>query len=211
MTEDVQVIPRQLTGRIQLPTSLVDRAREGDEAALNKMFHQFIPREEEIHGGAYLGIQGWLFGRHSFSCVTDRRTAGLMIGAFGEVTYQDGYHEHVNSGIVYQPSRLLLILGGLAIFASTLFFVFAFADSAGGRIDGGELLVLMLIVLLGTLFGVYWPKLFYRFVKCGLVLWVREGVPIYLFANRGLIKRANALYRLVTERREIRLREVRPF
>jgi hypothetical protein len=51
-------------------------------------------------------------------------------------------------------------------------------------------------------------RLFYRFRKSGLVLWIREGVPVYLFSDRKRLGDANRLYRTALATRESRIREI---
>jgi hypothetical protein len=151
-------------------TSLLGRAQQGDTQAIALMFRQFIGPEEEILAVEYLGIQGlWGLGTRSFACVTDRRVAALRVKVFGAVEYQDGMLEQVNSGAIVQPSRLGLYLFVIGISIVTL---------------GIGLLLLPLTV-----------RAFYRFKKSGLVLSVREGLSVYLFADRKLLPMANSVYR----------------
>jgi hypothetical protein len=151
--------------------SLASRAKRGDAQALETLFRQFIAPDESVQGASFLGTRGlWGLGIDSYACVTDRRIATIRIGVFGEVEYQDGKTEYLNSAAIYQPSRLLLYL-----------FV------AGWTIVtfGIGLLLLPLIV-----------RLFYRYKKSGLVFWVREGIPIYIFSDRKSLVVANRLYRI---------------
>jgi hypothetical protein len=157
--------------------SLLDRAKQNDHEAIAIMFRQYLPRDEQVIVSEYLGVLGvWGVGTHSFAAVTDRRVAGMQVRILGGVTYQDGFLEFLNSGVVHQPSKLLLYLYVAAISILTL---------------GIGLLLLPLTV-----------RMYYRFKKCGLVLWVREGVPVYVFSDRKRIGVANNLYREAAHLRE---------
>jgi len=194
MVAAAQELPRLTEGRIRIASSLLDRAKRDDSQALIAMFSQFIPPEEQVAQVAYFGVQGWLFGKHSFACLTDKRAASLKVGSFGEVVYQDGYHEFINSGVVYQPSRLWLFVVGAWLCLSSISAAIALSNA------DAPVLVVLATLLLGALLLVYWPKIFYR-----MVLWVREGVPVYLFSNRNRIMKANSFYRHVTDCRERRV------
>ncbi|MFM9888130.1 MAG: hypothetical protein ACKVQT_34330 [Burkholderiales bacterium] len=172
---------------------LLDRAKAGDAEAIITMFQQFVPPNEEIRFVDYLGLQGlWGFGTHSFACLTDRRIASLRVGGFGEVIYQDGYLEYLNSGVIYQPSLFSLYLAAIGFGI----FVLMFAIATFG-------LGLLLIALTPLL-----VKMYYRMNKCGLVWWIREGVSVYVFANRAKLTLVNRVYRLSTKARDERIRMV---
>ena len=90
---------------------VADRAREGDRAALEGMFGQFLPPDEAIVDAEYLGTYGiWWFGTHTFAAVTNRRVAALRVRKLGRITYEDALLEHVSTSSVRQPSRLLFYL-----------------------------------------------------------------------------------------------------
>lgn len=199
MNSSTTAVSGTAAGPLSIEASLVERAKHDDSEAMLTMFGQFIPSDEPIEEVAYFGIQGWLLGRSSFACLTGRRTASLMIGAFGEVVYQDGYHEFNNSGIVYQPSRLWLFVIGVGIVAASTFSAFWLIAM------DAPLLLALAAWALGVVLLVYWPKVFYRHVKCGLVLWIREGVSVYVFCNRNRIARANTFYRHVLQFRQRRV------
>ncbi|MUG98476.1 FHA domain-containing protein [Scytonema sp. UIC 10036] len=211
-------------GEIKLG-SILQRASQDDFDAITTMFRQFIPEDEQIYFARFLGIQGlWGFGTREFACVTDRRVADITVGRFGEVTYQDGYLEHINSGVIYQPSKLWLYLligmyllfGWIYIFP-TWYVILGLLDFLTFGLTAPLSVVLSLASLL--LFLPIIIRLYYRQVKCGLVLSVREGelypTPmgtytvtyrlIYIFINRKLMTRANALYRSFIIQREARL------
>ena len=150
--------------------SLLARARAGDESALRTIFRQYLPPEEPVLATRYLGTQGvWGLGTHSFGCVTGRRIASLRVARFGEVVYQDGDLAEMNSGALYQPSRLQLYLFVIVLSVLTV---------------GLGLLLLPLTV-----------RLFYRLKKSGLVVWIREGIPLHVFSDRKLVGVTNELYR----------------
>ncbi|NQV24750.1 MAG: hypothetical protein HQ518_10305 [Rhodopirellula sp.] len=166
-----------------IPANLLMRACEDDPQALETMFRQFLPEDEPVLFARYMGKLGfWWFGSHSLACLTSRRVATLRVGSFGEVLYQEGQLEDINSAIVYQPSKLGLYIN--IIFSVICTF-------------GVALLFLPLIT-----------KTYYSVKKCGLVFWVAEGVSIYIFCNRKLIRKANELMRRSGLAREARVSRV---
>lgn len=202
------IVINRPTPTVNIGNSLLSQARENDAQAIAAMFKQFLPEEENIYFAEYLGVQGlWGFGTHSFACLTNRRIASIRVGVLGEVIYQDGYLEFLNSGIVYQPSKLLLyILVGaqfLAAVAVTLNILLTLPPV--GWLVGIPIIVVA--VVLGLMLSV---RGFYRFHKCGLVWVVREGVSIYVFTNRKRLGRANHLFKLCTQIRERRYTELLP-
>jgi len=171
-------------GMIDFEASVLARAKLNDADALATMFKQFVSEDETVIATEYLGTDGmWGMGTHSFGCLTNRRVGTLRVGAFGEVVYQDGYLEHLTSMVVWQPSKL-----GLYVWS---FFLLLFAIGTFG---------------LALLLFPFMVKTYYRFNKCGLVFVVREGVSVYMFTNRKLLTRANALYRATVMHREKRAR-----
>ena len=106
----------------------------------------------------------------SFAAVTARRISALQVRPFGEVLYRDADLRDVNSAGLYQPSRLQLYLFVGVLSVLTL---------------GLGLVLLPLTV-----------RLFYRFKKSGLVVWVREGCAVHVFSDRKLVGVTNELYRL---------------
>jgi hypothetical protein len=168
---------------VQIQSSILSRAKRHDAEAIATMFGQFLPQDERIYSVEYLGVQGLWLGTHSFACVTNRRVAALRVKVFGAVQYQDGTLEHVNSGVVHQPSLLLLYLWVVGVSILTL---------------GIGLLLLPLTV-----------RLFYRIKKSGLILAVREGIGVYIFCDRKLVMKATELYRTIAALREGRIAEVR--
>jgi hypothetical protein len=162
---------------------LLGRAKQNDRQAIETMFRQFLPPTEQVVACEYFGVMGfWGFGRDSFGIATDRRVAGLQVGSFGEVLYQDAPLEYVNSTIVYQPSRigLYITVGVVAI------------------VTFGVGLLLAPVIARG----------YYRRTKSGLVLNVREGVSVYVFIDRKRLPAANRFYKDFAGLREDRIRRV---
>jgi hypothetical protein len=179
--------------------SLVDRAKQGDSEALGTMFSQFLPRGEQMLEGHYLGVLGlWGIGTHSFGAVTPRRFATLRISLLGGVQYNDGSLEYVNSAAVHQPSKVMLYVTAGAV---SLFFFLAGLGSGG--LPGALIALLISLALLPLTI-----RLYYRFNKSGIVLWVREGLQVYAFIDRSRMRLANQLYRRCTDAREERLRQL---
>src|SRR5207244_1399020 len=101
-----------------------------------------------------------------------------------------------------------------ALFALGVFLT-AFSAAVGVlQVRGGfmGLLAAVLLIALGLGLGllafVMTIKLYYRVEKCGLVWWIREGICVYIFTNRGKLTRANHLYRLCCQVRDERLKLV---
>lgn len=182
-------------------TRLLERAKENDQQALATLFGQFIPNHEQIVDSQYLGVLGmWGVGTHSFAALTTNRIASIDVSIFGRVCYQDGALECINSSVVAQPSLLLLYLyvGAYCAWFTFLSVVFWFIYYA----------VAVLVVLLGILLFPIFIRLYYRFNKNGLVLWVREGLSIFVFVDRKRMINAKRFYRLFCDQREERLRTV---
>jgi hypothetical protein len=64
------------------------------------------------------------------------------------------------------------------------------------------------VVLLGLLLLPVAVRHYYRFNKSGLLLWVREGISIFVFIDRKRMINAKRFYRLCCDQREERLRAV---
>ncbi|WP_088893800.1 hypothetical protein [Leptolyngbya ohadii] len=191
-------------GEIRIETSLLQRAVEDDQQALIVMFKQFISEDEQCYFLQYLGIEGfWGFGVRSFGCLTDRRVATIQVGFLGEVTYQDGFLEFINSCVIYQPSKLYLYIYVLLIASLPLW---SFLLPTGFPANVVAFLITSALSILLFPLAV---RLYYRFFKCGLVFWVREGVPVYIFANRKFLRRANSLFRNSVIAREQRIKQLR--
>jgi hypothetical protein len=177
------------------------RARADDPRALETLFEQFVPQGEQIVETRYLGVIGlWGIGTHSFAAVTTHRVASLRVGIFGEVLYQDGALEYVNSSAIYQPSRLEL-------YWPAVLWVLVFVGAAIAA-QGSLTLLTLFALLIALLFVPVIVRLQYRFKKSGLVISIREGMSLYVFIDRTRIALANRFYRLCMELREERIREV---
>lgn len=182
-----------------IPKSLLARARNNDPNAVEVMFRQFLMPGETLFFAEFLGTEGiWGIGTHSFAALTDRRLATMRVGAFGEVIYQDGLLEFINSTVVHQPSKLGLYLLWFLAWGAALFITLS-VTSVGGLF---VILGLVLGLLVGFMLMVAATRLFYRFAKCGAVWWIREGVAVYAFCNRKRLVRVNALTRQVVQLRD---------
>jgi hypothetical protein len=198
----------QVASPQKVSISLLQRAKKSDQQALVTIFRQFVPEDEKIYWTEYLGSHGWIFGRHSLGCLTDRRVADMTIGAFGEVIYQDGYLEYVNSSVIYQPSKLALyVYVVLALFADAFLSMFAFTAwmGSGRGFLAGLLIGLVIFVLLGVVLVNLVVRFYYAVRKCGLVLWIKGGISVYVFSDRKRIRHANVMHRMVTEMRDNRI------
>lgn len=91
-------------GELKINPNVFNASVNGNEEAIKTMFQQFISEDEnieEILYLKYLGLKGlWGIGVHSFICLTNRRIADLTVGRLGQITYQDGYLEGVNSSFI---------------------------------------------------------------------------------------------------------------
>jgi hypothetical protein len=175
--------------------SVTDRARQGDRAALESMFGQFLPPDEPIVDADYLGTYGiWWFGTHTFAAVTNRRVAALRVRKLGRITYEDALLEHVSTSSVRQPSRLLFYLLLALVLVPTVGGGIAAAVLVGPAALGLAVVGLLLLPLA--------IRLYRAFVKSGLLFWVREGLPVYAYCDRGRLGRANALFRAFGEQRD---------
>jgi hypothetical protein len=175
------------------------RAKADDPRALELLFGQFVPPGEQIVETRYMGVMGlWGFGTHSFAAVTTQRVASLRVGLLGELIYQDGSLEYVNSSAVYQPSRLQMYTP-----AAILVLLSVIAAVTVLPVPLGPLAVLVALLLVPLI-----VKAQYRIRKSGLVVWVREGLMVHVFIDRPRIALANRFYRLACELRDERIREI---
>ncbi|MCX7592937.1 MAG: hypothetical protein N2235_04075 [Fischerella sp.] len=190
---------------IRIPSSLIQQAMRDDQGAIALMFKQFIPDDETIYFAQYLGLQGlWGIGTREFACLTDRRVADITVGRFGKIDYQDGYLEHINSSFIYQPSKLwLYIITGILFTPSAVNLIITLLNP-DNLISG--LITVTIWLGVALIFLPFIVRLYYRFQKCGIVISVRGGLPVYIFTNRKLLTRANALWRLLTTSREERIK-----
>lgn len=200
MTTEIQQveIPARKPGAIKIEPSLMKRAMNDETEAIEKIFKQFLPENENILAVEYLGVKGlWGIGNLSFACATNRRVAAIRRSFLGEVIFQDGCMEYINSGIIYQPSKFWLYVTNFLVLVP-LTFVLGYVSPWLG----------LLWLIIGFLLLPVFASIYYNLNKCGLVFWIREGVSVYLFTDRGRLIRANRLYRMVMQARELRVREI---
>jgi hypothetical protein len=192
----------QNQGSISIGSSLLARAIENDSKSIETMCRQFLPDDEKIHYIQYLGLKGiWGIGTHEFVCLTDRRVADITVGRFGEVIYQDGYLECINSTVIHQPSKLGLYLAIASYITVCVIFYLPIIVTFP--------LAIFPIAIIQLFFVFLVFQLYYRFVKCGVVLMIKEGIPVYMFANRKYISRVNTLCRQLTIAREDRIKAIK--
>lgn len=192
----------RVKGEIEIESSILSRSVRNDQKALLMMFKQFIPEDEEVYYVQYLGLQGiWGIGTKSFACLTERRVADITVSRFGEVTYQDGYLEAINSSLIYQPSKLgLYLLIVSYIFLASLLTVITF---------GTNIFLGLLSFGVSLFFFPFTVRGYYRIIKCGIVFMIKQGIPVYMFINRKYLKRANLLCRNITLLREKRIATIK--
>lgn len=190
---------------IRIASSILHRATQDDADAIATMFKQFLADDEQIYLVSYLGLQGlWGFGTREFACLTDRRVADITVGKFGKVSYQDGYLEHINSTFVFKPSKLKLYISvGLLFSVPVLTFLLLLLSQTDVILN---LIVLVITSGIALFLLPIFVQFYYRFNKCGILIAVRGGIPIYIFTNRKLLTRANALCRVMTVSQEERIK-----
>lgn len=69
-----------------------------------------------------------------------------------------------------------------------------------------NLIILVITTGIALLLLPIFVQFYYRFNKCGILIAVRGGIPIYIFTNRKLLTRANTLCRVMTVSREERIK-----
>ena len=167
--------------KITIQSSTLKRAEQGDKEAVKSMFESFISENETIIDSQYFGKYGLIFPERSFVCVTDKRLAVLSYKSNGQIIYQDGFIEEINSGVVYQPSIIPLYVIG----------------------------VLLCLTIISILLLNAWINLYYKIKKSGMVWSVREGVNIYAFANRSNINKVAEFWRQTSYMRTKRIEVTR--
>ncbi|MEI9999913.1 MAG: hypothetical protein WDO13_12545 [Verrucomicrobiota bacterium] len=155
------------SGTIKVHKSIMKRAILNDRDALGSIFSQFLSPDEQIYALEYLGTQGlWGLGKRSFTCLTDRRIASLRTGAFGELVYQDGFLEHINSGVIYQPSRLGLyinvVVATVLAIGAAIFLGAAAAQAAGNSFFIFPLVAIPVLVVALPILWFIAVRLYYR-------------------------------------------------
>lgn len=187
--------------------SIFDRAKAGETPAVETLFAGFIGDTEKVRDCGYLGVIGYIFPDHSFWCLTDKRMCGLQLRRGGRMRFVAGFTRLINSMTVRQPS--LIVLWVLIIFwlllaavMTALVYVFttALVDSLlwsyGPVIRVGVTALVALFLLWMTRWLI---RIFYRLTKTGCTFWVREGLPVYLFADRQNVAETQKLVRLFTD------------
>lgn len=164
--------------KIKVEKTLLKKAKEGDLESLKSIFKSFVGSDQEILYVDSFGEYGVFFPDYCFACVTDKKICSLRIGYFGEILYQDAFIEEINSGVIYQPSVF------------QLYFVS----------------VLLCLSVVGVLLLNAWIKIFYTLNKSGLVWSVREGINVYVFANRSKIASVNNMWKIASNARNERVK-----
>jgi hypothetical protein len=154
-------------------SEVLQEARAGNSEAVEDLFSGFLGQAEVVTDCGYLGSLGFIFPEHSFWCVTDTQACSLRIKRTGQLEFSSGYVIHINSHAFYQPSLI------------PLWVIIA---------------ILMVFTLgLGIVLVPWVVKLYYRFKKSGVVFWVREGIPVYIFADRPNLHKAQRVATLIAE------------
>jgi hypothetical protein len=65
---------------------------------------------------------------------------------------------------------------------------------------GGATAVLVGLLAVNTV-----VRLYYAVRKCGLVIWIKEGISVYIFTDRKRLHRANAMFRMAMDIRDNRI------
>ena len=79
------------------------------------------------------------------------------------------------------------------------------ASFAEGPDDVFEPLFAMFVFAVLLVPGLLIPRFYYRLVKSGLVTVIREGVSVYMFADRQRLAKANEMLRTISSYRERRV------
>jgi hypothetical protein len=123
---------------------------------------------------------------------------GLQLRRGGRMRFVAGFSRLINSMTVRQPSLVVL---WVIVVAWLLFAAFAtyVAYEGFGFLGGFEL---FMTIALGAL--LFWAtrwvvRIFYRLTKTGCTFWVREGLPVYLFADRQNVQETQKLVRMFTD------------
>ncbi len=154
---------RSMPDRAPAPQhSVLQRAKADELDAISQMFRSWVPAEEKIVSGHYLGSRGLFTKVNSFACVTEYRVAFLFYTRRGQTTYQDGVLSAIRTAALYQPSRIK----------------YAIARVVGNLLPRSQLAMAR---------------------TTGMLLWIHGGEKIYVFSDRKLLGRLNALYRVAIE------------
>lgn len=200
------------SGRIQFGEAF-GRAKENDREAVEMLFAGFLGENEHVRDCGYLGVVGYIFPDRSFWCLTDKRVCALLIRRGGRVRFTSGFSRLINSMAVRQPSLILL---WVLIIAWLLLIVTPVAIAgyeARWAIDqfmvwnlGIEFLPWWLFAFLPALLLLYatrWlTRIFFRLTKTGCTFWIREGIPVYFFADRQNIGETQRVVKHFTDEKD---------
>lgn len=199
-------------GRIKFGEAFA-RARQNDREAVEMLFAGFLGENEHVRDCGYLGVVGFIFPDRSFWCLTDKRICGLMIRRGGRVRFTSGFSRLINSMMVRQPSLILL----WTIIIAWLLFVVTPAALAGNQAQwdiqdfllwnfGIDWLPWWTLAFLPALFLLWvtrWiARIYFRLTKTGCTFWIREGIPVYLFADRQNMSETQRLVKLFTDEKD---------
>ncbi len=207
-----QESPKPHKGKLDIKSSLLKQAKKSNKQAIELMFKQFVSEDETFIFVEHMGTDGlWGFGRHSFVCLTNRRLAAIEVAAFGKVTYQDVYIEHINGIQISRPSLFIIISGTLGITFAFLYQVlikFQINETPllAYILNNPNFLIGLLFVFVGLpiVIFAFVARFYYRRNNSGLILSVREAPYLYIFANPHTFLKMSNLYRKLTEIRDIK-------
>lgn len=175
-------------GRVKM-RELFKKAIVNDEKAIRKLFAGFLGENENISACGYLGVLGYIFPERSFWCVTNFRICGLLIRRGGRIAFTSGFLQLVNSVAFNQPSLVLLwviIIGWVIAVTTGGFFL-------GTTFDISLALTVIVAFAVSLLLSRWVVRFYYRFRKSGCVFWMRERIPVFLFADRANLVNAQKL------------------
>jgi len=201
-----------MSGRIKFGEAF-SRAKKNDRNAIEMLFAGFLGENEVIRDCGYLGIVGILFPDRSFWCLTDKRICALLIRRGGRVRFSAGFSRLINSMAIRQPSLVflwILIILWLALVVTPIAIVGYFSSfqietllSEFSFLSSVPWWAVAFLPALLTLFMTRWLiRLYFRISKTGCTFWIREGIPVYLFADRQNIVETQRLVKLFTDEKE---------
>lgn len=199
-------------GRIKFGDAFA-RAKQNDREAVEMLFGGFLGENEHVRDCGYLGVVGYIFPDRSFWCLTDKRICALLIRRGGRVRFSAGFSRLINSMAIRQPSLVLLwvliilwllfVVTPLALIGSELQYDvedFLWFGLGINFIPWWLIAYLpAVLALIGTRFLM---RIFYRLTKTGCTFWIREGIPVYLFADRQNIAETQRLVKLFTDEKD---------
>ena len=184
------------TGRIRMDLNeILKLARSNDQEALEKLFSGFLGKGEVVKAGGYLGVLGYILPEHSFWVVTDQRVCGLLLRRGGRMQFVSGYLKLINSAALKQPSLVLLWMVLILWAVFVVFVAFSLSYALLYSIGLPLVLTYILVIPLGVYLSRWVIRMYYRLVKSGCTFWMREKIPVYLFADRQNLVNAQKLMR----------------